>query len=181
MHAKSPIRILFAALLCGLLWLSAESAEATTTPKKAAKSGATASKKSSSPSKKSATHKKKRSSKRISRKRGQKAIDSERAEQIQEALIREHYLKGEPSGKWDDATQTAMRRYQADNGWQNKTVPDSRALIKLGLGPNHDHLLNPETAMTTSPAEAEPAAKPATSDPPTPSVSPAESTPPPQP
>ena len=34
-----------------------------------------------------------------------------------------------------------------DQGWQSKTVPDSRALIRLGLGPNHDHLLNPESAM----------------------------------
>ena len=44
-----------------------------------------------------------------------------------------------------------MRRYQADHGWQSKTVPDARALISLGLGPSHDHLLNPESAMTTEP------------------------------
>lgn len=44
-----------------------------------------------------------------------------------------------------------MRRYQSDHGWQTKEVPDSRALIKLGLGPSKDHLLNPESAMTTSP------------------------------
>jgi len=45
-----------------------------------------------------------------------------------------------------------MERYQADNGWQTKVVPDSRALIKLGLGPDPEHLLNPESAMTTAPA-----------------------------
>jgi hypothetical protein len=44
-----------------------------------------------------------------------------------------------------------MRKYQADHGWQSKTVPDSRALIKLGLGPSKDHLLNPQSAMTTVP------------------------------
>ena len=44
-----------------------------------------------------------------------------------------------------------MQRYQADNGWQSKSVPDSRALIKMGLGPDHEHLLNPESAMTTTP------------------------------
>ena len=76
-------------------------------------------------------------------------------------------MEGEPSGKWDDATQAALRRYQADQGWQSKSVPDSRALIKLGLGPSHDHLLNPETAMTTAPAtsantSAKSAASPAT-------------------
>ena len=86
-----------------------------------------------------------------SRKRGQEKIDSTRAREIQEALIREHYLDGAASGTWDAKSESAMRRYQADNGWQSKTVPDSRALIKLGLGPNHDHLLNPESAMTSQP------------------------------
>jgi hypothetical protein len=85
-----------------------------------------------------------------SRKRGQQAIDSARARQIQEALIREHYLQGGPSGNWDSETQSAMQRYQVDQGWQSKTIPDARALIKLGLGPSPEHLLNPESAMTTS-------------------------------
>jgi hypothetical protein len=83
--------------------------------------------------------------------RGQQKIDSERAQAIQEALIREHYLSGEAAGTWNQASEEAMRRYQADHGWQSKTVPDSRALISLGLGPSHDHLLNPESAMTTGP------------------------------
>ena len=83
------------------------------------------------------------------RSRGQQKIDSERALEIQEALIREHYLTGKPTGVWNDATQQAMRRYQADNNWQSKTTPDARALIKLGLGPDHQHLLNPESAMTS--------------------------------
>ncbi len=30
-----------------------------------------------------------------------------------------------------------MVKFQADNGWQTKLAPDSRALIKLGLGPSH--------------------------------------------
>jgi hypothetical protein len=83
--------------------------------------------------------------------RGQQKIDPERAQAIQEALIREHYLSGEAAGTWNQASEDAMRRYQADHGWQSKTVPDSRALISLGLGPSHDHLLNPESAMTTGP------------------------------
>ncbi len=45
-----------------------------------------------------------------------------------------------------------MVKYQADNGWQSKTTPDARALIKLGLGPDTEHLLNPESAMTSQPA-----------------------------
>jgi len=93
----------------------------------------------------------KHSRKKSARSRGQQKIDSERAQAIQEALIREHYLRGEPTGTWNQASEDAMRRYQADHGWQSKTVPDSRALIKLGLGPSKDHLLNPESAMTTVP------------------------------
>jgi hypothetical protein len=91
--------------------------------------------------------------KKTSKKRGQQAIDSTRAREIQTALIREHYMQGEPSGTWDGTTQAAMQKYQADHGWQAKTTPDARALIKLGLGPNHDHLLNPESAMTSTPTE----------------------------
>jgi peptidoglycan hydrolase-like protein with peptidoglycan-binding domain len=88
---------------------------------------------------------------RKSAKRGQQKIDSERTQQIQEALIKQHYLTGDATGKWDANTEAALRKFQSDNGWQNKTVPDSRALIKLGLGPSHDHLLNPESAMTGVP------------------------------
>jgi len=101
----------------------------------------------------SKTRKSKKSHKTAS-KRGQQKIDPQRAQQIQEALIREHYLNGKPSGVWDSATQAAMQKYQADNGWQSKTTPDARALIKMGLGPDHDHLLNPESAMTSAPQAA---------------------------
>ena len=86
------------------------------------------------------------------RRHGQQKIDPKRAQEIQEALVREHYLEGKPSGVWDATSQNAMEKYQADNGWQSKEVPDSRALIKMGLGPDHAHLLNPESAMTSQPA-----------------------------
>lgn len=73
---------------------------------------------------------------------GQQAIDSERVTAIQAALIKAHYLNGEPSAKWDGDTQAAMLKFQADQGWQTKITPDSRALIKLGLGPNHSGAIN---------------------------------------
>ena len=122
----------------------------------------------------------KRSSRKKSvRARGQQKIDSGRAQEIQAALVRAHYLNGTPSGTWNQASEDAMRRYQADHGWQSKTVPDSRALISLGLGPSKDHLLNPESAMTTvpekphsaglmpvaQPTPRQPVATPAQSDP----------------
>lgn len=105
--------------------------------------------KAQKPAPHSSHHIKKTRKKRV---RGQKAIDGDRVRQIQEALIREHYLKGEPSGKWDAPTQQAMHRYQSDQGWQSKSIPDSRALIRLGLGPDSGHLLNPDSAMTMSAA-----------------------------
>jgi hypothetical protein len=111
--------------------------------------------------------------------RGQQKIDPQRAQEIQEALIREHYLSGQATGTWNETSEEAMRRYQADNGWQSKTVPDSRALIKLGLGPSKDHLLNPQSAMTTAPdppksesGAATSHAAPAAAEPATPSAPP---------
>lgn len=73
---------------------------------------------------------------------GQQGIDPARATQIQQALIREHYLTGEPSGQWDSGTVAAMQKYQADQGWQTKLMPDSRALKKLGLGPDYSNAIN---------------------------------------
>jgi hypothetical protein len=100
------------------------------------------------------SHKTKKSRKTAKSHRGQQKIDPTRCREIQEALIREHYLDGSASGTWDARSQAAMQRYQADNGWQSKSVPDSRALIKMGLGPDHEHLLNPESAMTSRPEQS---------------------------
>src|ERR1700742_1057437 len=83
------------------------------------------------------TSSKKGKRKEVSRLHGQSVIDSKRATEIQTALIRQKYLTGAPSGQWDSQTQVAMRQYQSDHGWQTKLTPDSRALISLGLGPNH--------------------------------------------
>lgn len=74
--------------------------------------------------------------------RGQQTIDSTRATEIQKALIREHYLSGEPTGEWDSSTIAAMQKYQADQGWQTKLMPDSRALKRLGLGPDYSNAIN---------------------------------------
>lgn len=73
---------------------------------------------------------------------GQQAIDSERVSQIQQALVREHYLTAEPNGEWDSTTQAAMQKYQADHGWQTRLMPDSRALKALGLGPDYSTAIN---------------------------------------
>jgi Putative peptidoglycan binding domain len=81
---------------------------------------------------------------------GQRTIDDARATQIQASLIKSGYLSGETSGHWDTTTEAAMQKYQSDNGWQTKLIPDSRAIIKLGLGPTPDSTLRSSTAMTAS-------------------------------
>lgn len=83
--------------------------------------------------------------------RGQQAIQPERVSEIQQALIREHYLTGDANGKWDATTQLAMQKYQADQGWQTKLMPDSRALKKLGLGADYSSAINSKTASFGDP------------------------------
>lgn len=101
-------------------------------------------------------HKGKAKRKASWKKKGQQGINSDRAMEIQQALIRENYLSGEPTGTWDARTQAALVKYQGDNGWQTKVVPDSRALIKLGLGPNYS------SELLNGPSKASPAGAPST-------------------
>jgi peptidoglycan hydrolase-like protein with peptidoglycan-binding domain len=97
------------------------------------------------------------------RQRGQQAIDPERASQIQQALIREHYLTGEANGKWDAATVAAMQKYQADHGWQTRLMPDSRALMKLGLGPDYSTAINAKGSSFATPSSSSSTPAPQTS------------------
>jgi hypothetical protein len=86
--------------------------------------------------------------------KGQQAIDEARTLEIQQALIRERYLDGEATGEWDQRTREALIRLQGENHWQTKIVPDARALIKLGLGPSQQNLLNPESAAVAMPYQS---------------------------
>jgi hypothetical protein len=169
-HATAQFRRWRRVGLCSLLCLAVHGlaiaqSDTSTPAKKPAQTSAKPAQTSQHPTTAHATNKRASSrtakgshGKKVAKKRGQQAIDGTRAREIQTALIREHYMQGEPSGSWDATTQAAMQRYQADQGWQSKTTPDSRALIKLGLGPSHDHLLNPESAMTTPTPAADPKA-----------------------
>ena len=73
---------------------------------------------------------------------GQQAIDSARVTEIQQALIRQHYMTGDANGQWDSTTIAAMQKFQSDQGWQTKLMPDSRAIKKLGLGPDYSNAIN---------------------------------------
>jgi peptidoglycan hydrolase-like protein with peptidoglycan-binding domain len=154
-----------AALLA--LLVSVAPAHATTHKAKTKKSSHSATHSKTASAKKTSTkskgHLKRSKQGRNWKRHGQQTVDGRRTEQIQQALIQSHYLDGEPSGVWDAKTQEALRRYQAANGWQSKVVPDSRALIKLGLGPSTDKLLNPESAMTSRVEKTPAVARDATS------------------
>lgn len=148
---RTWVTISVAALVLALAPAAAASAKATTKKSTAQKSKSP--KRSVTSSKKRSTASRRASRRGSWKRRGQRQIASERVREIQEALIREKYLSGSATGLWDDRTKAAMTRYQADNGWQAKITPDSRALIKLGLGPNLAGLLNPTTAiLPTAPA-----------------------------
>jgi hypothetical protein len=82
---------------------------------------------------------------------GQQSIQPERATEIQQALIREHYLSKEADGVWDSETEAAMLKYQADQGWQTRLVPDSRAIKKLGLGPDYSNAINARSGNFSAP------------------------------
>lgn len=85
---------------------------------------------------------------------GQTSIDPNRVTEIQQALIREHYMTGEANGQWDLGTQAAMQKFQGDQGWQTKLMPDSRALKKLGLGPDYSGAINAKDSSFTAPPPA---------------------------
>jgi murein L,D-transpeptidase YcbB/YkuD len=103
-------------------------------------STAAAKKSSSNPSGKNSTGAAKRgsakssSSKRSRKQPGQKAPTADRVSEIQAALAKDGSFQGSPSGKWDEATATAMRRFQASHGLNPSGKLDAPTLQRLGLG-----------------------------------------------
>lgn len=85
----------------------------------------------------SATVKKKRTSSKSKRKakvKGQMAPTPDRVREIQEALQKDGSYEGDPTGKWDDATTEAMKKYQDKNGFPVTGKIDALSLNKMGLG-----------------------------------------------
>jgi peptidoglycan hydrolase-like protein with peptidoglycan-binding domain len=62
--------------------------------------------------------------------------EPQRVQEIQKALIQTGELHQEPTGRWDEATREAMKRYQQANGFAVTGLPDSKSLMKMGLGPH---------------------------------------------
>jgi peptidoglycan hydrolase-like protein with peptidoglycan-binding domain len=72
--------------------------------------------------------------KRKPRQRAQTAPTAARISQIQSALAAQGAYKGQPNGKWDNATIQAMKDYQAGHGLTATGKLDALTLQRLGLG-----------------------------------------------
>lgn len=75
-----------------------------------------------------------KSKKRPAKTKGQLAPAPDRIKEIQTALQKDGSYQGEPTGKWDQATSDAMRKYQDKNGFPATGKIDAQSLNKLGLG-----------------------------------------------
>ena len=128
--------MILAALAAGSLALPALAAQSSSQSSKTQtthKSSSSTSSSSGSTSKKKSSGKKS-SSKKSKKVKGQAAPTPDRITEIQEALARKGALDGVPSGKWDDSTTGALRKFQSSNGLNSTGKLDALTLQKLGLG-----------------------------------------------
>jgi hypothetical protein len=89
-------------------------------------------------------------------------IPTERVTEIQNALIKGGYLSGPASGQYDDATSSAMRRFQSANGMQATGSPSAASLKRLGVakGSNDGYAVPIKSATQRESTPAPDAAKP---------------------
>jgi len=129
-------RLILAAMAVGSLTLPAAGAAQTTGTRKTSHKAAagTSSAKTTSGTAKKSTKSGKRSSSKTKRVKGQAAPTPDRINEIQGALVRKGAYTGTPSGKWDDSTVEAMKKFQASHGLNPNGKMDALTLQKLGLG-----------------------------------------------
>jgi hypothetical protein len=79
-----------------------------------------------------------------------------RYKQIQQALADRGYYHGDIDGKWGPDSTAALRKFQTEQGIENEGKITALALIGLGLGPKHTHLIVPSepTDKKDEPADA---------------------------
>jgi peptidoglycan hydrolase-like protein with peptidoglycan-binding domain len=102
------------------------------------------------------TTKKKKSRRHHSSRREsfQKAPTPERISEIQSALSRGGYYQGDPNGKWDSNTVSALEKFQSANGMNASGKLDAPSLQKLGLGSSTAGVDAPKPLSHTSAAPA---------------------------
>lgn len=108
-------------------------------------------KKSAHSSVRKSPHGKKSSARRGRRRdRGQKEPTPDRISEIQQALAKDGSYTGTPSGKWDDSTQDALRKFQEAHGLNPTGKLDARSLQQLGLGSSIAGVAPPAPSNTAS-------------------------------
>jgi peptidoglycan hydrolase-like protein with peptidoglycan-binding domain len=93
--------------------------------------------KSKTTASKSTPSKSKTTTEKTSRKKkgkGQMAPTPERITEIQQALAKDGSYSGVPTGKWDDKTTDAMKKFQTAHALNPSGKLDALTLEKLGLG-----------------------------------------------
>jgi peptidoglycan hydrolase-like protein with peptidoglycan-binding domain len=129
-------RLILAAMAVGSLTLPAAAAAQTGSAHKTthkSTTGGTSTKTASGTARKS-SRSGKRSSNKSKRVKGQAAPTSDRINEIQGALVKNGAYTGEATGKWDDSTVEAMKKFQASHGLNPSGKMDALTLQKLGLG-----------------------------------------------
>jgi Putative peptidoglycan binding domain len=76
----------------------------------------------------------KKTSSRKKKDKGQMAPTSERITEIQQALAKDGSYSAAPSGKWDDGTVDAMKKFQTTHALNPTGKLDALTLERLGLG-----------------------------------------------
>jgi len=76
---------------------------------------------------------------------GQKAPTKDRISEIQTALAKNGSYSGTPSGKWDDSTVEAVKKFQSAHGMNPTGRLDAPTLQKLGLGSSTMGVAPPQT------------------------------------
>jgi peptidoglycan hydrolase-like protein with peptidoglycan-binding domain len=110
------------------------SSTSTTAKKPAAASSAAKSNGSATKTSPKSAHSKTSSRKKTKKVKGQAAPTPERINEIQEALASKGVLTSTPTGKWDDSTVDAMKKFQSSHGLEPTGKLDALTLQKLGLG-----------------------------------------------
>jgi len=130
-------RLILAAVAVGSLALpaavAAQSGSAHNTPHKSTSTNASSSP-ASGPAKKSAHSRKSSNRSKSKRVKGQATPTPERINEIQDALAKKGFYTDAPSGKWDDSTTEAMKKFQSSRGLNPTGKFDALTLQKLGLG-----------------------------------------------
>ena len=128
-------RLILAAMAVGSLTLPSAFAAQTSSARKTSQkptTGTTA--KTTTRTTKKSSRTRKSSTRKSNRVKGQAAPTPDRVNDIQGALAKNGAYTGSPTGKWDDSTVEAMKKFQASHGLNPTGKMDALTLQKLGFG-----------------------------------------------